>query len=664
MGDRSVALSHVCRASLLALGLGASAAVASPPEAGPPERDLTELSLDELSELEVTTVARRPESRLRTPAAVHVITGEEIRRSGATRLVEVLRLAPGVQVSQTTANQWAFGIRGFPSVLSRAVLVMIDGRVVYTPLFAGTYWDVQDVLLEDVERIEIVRGPGGTLWGANAVNGIVNIVTKSARDTTGRYAGLSVGTEDRAIAEARVGGRLGARAHGRVYAKYADRDAAFHPDGADFDDWRMGQAGFRTDFEAGTGTATLQGDVYLGRAGRRTSFASYDAPFSRTVDDDAELSGGNVRAQWQRPLGAGDVLVEGYYDRTQRVEANFDEDRDTLDVEVQYHRGLPRQELLAGAGYRWSRGRTGGVETVVFRPRDRSDDLFEAFVQDEIHLVPDRFVLTAGVKVEQNDYSGFEVQPSGRLLWEPRPDQVLWAAVTRAVRTPSRLERDLELTAATAPDQPVFARLSGSPAFDSESVVAYELGYRLKASEHVLVDVTGFHNVYDGLLSLEPGAPFGESDARGRRTIVPLVFGNGVEGEASGVELSLDARPTTWWSLRASYSFLDVDLRAGPDSADTLQTATAGASPRHQVIGRTSFTRASVTLDAVLRYVSRLPAQQVPGYAELSARAAWRPRPALEVAAVGRNLLHDHHAEFEGGVEIERGVRLEVLWRF
>jgi iron complex outermembrane recepter protein len=663
MGDAAPSR-HVCRASFLALWLGAGPALAATPAAGPPERDLTELSLNELAELEVTSVARRPERRLRTPAAVHVITGEELRRSGVTRLVEALRLAPGVQVLQSTSSQWAFGIRGFPSVLSRAVLVMIDGRVVYTPLFAGTYWDVQDVLLEDVERIEIVRGPGGTLWGANAVNGIVNIVTKSARDTTGRYVGVSAGTEDLVLAEARVGGRLGGSAHGRVYAKYADRDAAFHPDGADFDDWHLGQAGFRTDLEVGAGKATFQGDVYVGRAGQRTTFASYDPPFARTVERDAELGGGNLRAQWQRPLGAGDVVVQGYYDRTHRVEANFDEDRDTFDLELQYHRGLPRQEFLAGAGYRRSRGRTGGVETVVFRPRDRTDDLFAAFVQDEIHLVPDRVLFTAGVKVEQNDYSGFEIQPSGRLMWEVRPDQVLWAAVTRAVRTPSRVERDLELTAATAPDQPVFARFVGSPAFSSESVIAYELGYRMKASERVLVDVTGFFNAYDGLLSLEPGAPFSESDARGRRTILPFSFANGLVGETRGLEVALDARPTTWWSLRASYSYLDVDLRAGPDSADTLQTATAGASPRHHVLGRTSFSRAGVSLDAVLRYVSRLTAPEVPGYTELSARAAWRPRPALEVAAVGRNLLHDHHPEFGGGVEIERGVRLEVLWRF
>jgi iron complex outermembrane receptor protein len=632
----------------------------------PPRRDLTELSLAELAGLEVTTVTRSPELRSRTPAAAFVITQQDIRRSGATTLAEALRLAPGIHISRINANQWAIGMRGFASRLSRAVLVLIDGRSVYTPLFAGTYWEVQDVLLEDIDRIEVIRGPGGTLWGANAVNGVINIITRSARDTHGTFLEGGAGNEERGFAGARWGGALGAHTDVRVYAKYADRDAARRTDGPPFDDWRMAQGGFRLDGERGPSTFTLQGDLYGGHAGQRTTLGSYTPPFSRTVDEDADLGGGNLRAHWRRALRAGsDFSVQAYYDHTRRDEPGLDETRHTGEIDLQYSRQEGRHALLSGLGYRLSRGMTGGVPTIAFRPASRTDDIFSAFVQDRIELAADRISLTVGAKVERNDYSGFEVQPSARVWFGLRPQQSVWAAVSRAVRTPSRVDRDLDLTVALDASRPLFTRLLGNPEFLSERAIVYEAGYRAQRAERFLFEVALFYNDYTNLLSLEPGRPFAETDEIGTRTVVPLLIGNGIRGHVAGAELAADVRVTDAWRLHGSYSLLRMSLGARPDSLDTTTAAaTEGATPRHRGVVRSSLTFGTVQLDAIWRRLSALPAQNVRAYSSLNARVAWRPWAPLEVAVVGRDLLRSHQAEFGGGTEVERSVYGELAWRF
>jgi iron complex outermembrane receptor protein len=632
--------------------------------AAPPRRDLTELSLTELAGLEVTTVARAPEAVSHTPAAVFVLTRQDILRSGAKTLSEALRLAPGVQVSRIDASQPTVGIRGFGSRLARSVLVLIDGRSVYTPLFAGTYWEVQDVLLEDIDRIEIIRGPGGTLWGANAVNGVVNIITRRARETRGTFLQAGGGNEERAFGAARWGGALGAHADLRVYAKYADRDSAFHPDGNDYDAWNIGQGGFRLDAERGASQLTVQGDVYEGRAGERSTFASYTAPFSRTVQEDAELGGGNVRGQWQRPAGQkAAVRVQAYYDHTRRVEPSFDETRDTGDLEIQYDRREGAHQLLGGLGYRVSRGATGGVPTVVFLPPTRTDHIWGAFLQDRIDLRPDRLILTLGMKAERNDYSGIELQPSARVLWVPRPRHSLWAAVSRAVRTPSRVDRDLDLTVSIDPDRPVFSRFAGSADFMSERAVVYEAGHRAQRGNRFLLDTALFYNDYRDLLSIEPGALFTETGAEGPRLVQPFAIANGLRGTVSGAEVAANLRINDPLRLQGSYSFLNVDLRSAPGSLDTTTAATSeGSSPRHRLVLRASFTRGPVQLDAILRRISELPAQAVPAYTSFNARVAWG-RAGWEIALVGRDLLEAHHPEFGGGIEVERSVYAELTWR-
>jgi iron complex outermembrane recepter protein len=651
---------------LVCLGTAPAAAAEPTPSPAPPRRDLTELSLAELAALEVTTVARTPETRVHTPAAVFVITQQDIRRSGATTLAEALRLAPGVQVSRISSNQWAIGMRGFASRLARSVLVLIDGRSVYTPLFAGTYWEVQDVLLEDVERIEVIRGPGGTLWGANAVNGVINVITRSAHDTRGTYLDAGGGKEERGFGAARWGGSLGAHADVRVYAKYFDRGAAFHPDGDDFDRWHMAQGGFRVDGASGPSTFTLQGDLYGGRAGERTVVAAYAPPFARTIEADAQLGGGNVRGRWQRTLAGGAELdLQAYYDHTHRVEPNFREDRDTGDADAQYRLTLGAHQFLSCLGIRLSRGATEGIPTLAFHPATRTDDVFSGFVQDRIEVVRDRLLVTVGTKVEHSNYSGFEVMPSGRVLWMPGPRHSVWAAVTRAVRTPSRVERDLDATFSLDPARPVFGRLAGGPAFLPERLVAYEAGYRMQYRERAIFDVALFYNDYSRLLSVEPGAPFVETGAEGPRTIVPFELRNGIRGKTQGLEVAGDLRLSGALRLHASYSFLNLDLSPAAGSRDTTtEASTEGSSPRHRILLRSSLTLGTVQLDAAFRRVSALPAQDVAAYSSLDARAAWRPWSVLELAVVGRDLLSPHHREFGGGTEVERAVYAEAAWRF
>ena len=626
------------------------------------QADLTTLSLEQLLQTKVISVSKQEETRLATPAAVHVVTGADVVQSGARTLPDALRLSPGVHVARNTASQWAIGIRGFTGTLARAQLALIDGRSVYTPLFAGTYWDVQDVLLDDLERIEVVRGPGGTLWGANAVNGIVNVITKSAWDTQGGLVAAGGGNEEHVSLRGRYGGRLGDAGAYRVYGKYFDRDAAFHPEAGDFDDWHQYRAGVRTDWRfRGTDTLSVQGEAYGGRSGQRTSYAVYSPPFGVVVEQDARLAGGHLLARWTRSFGSGSSLaVQTYYDRTEREVANFQEDRDTVDVDGQYRFLAGRHEMVAGAGARLSRGRTGGVPSVVFDPAAKTDELVTAFVQDSYDAVPGRLRVVVGTKLERNDYTGVELQPSARVLWRPAPRHSLWAAVTRAVRTPSRVERDLSLTVALSPGTPAFARVIGSDRFTTERALSFEAGYRAQPGQRFVVDMAVFHTRYPNLLSLESGAPFLE----GGFPIVPFRIANGLRGRVSGLETAADTRPAEWLVLRAGHDYLNMALEPAPGSADTTSAVAEDASPRHRLHLRATLRppRRAVSLDARWRWVARLPSQDVPAYSELDVRLAWQLRERLELAVAGRNLLHSHHAEFGSLTRVERSVFAEATW--
>jgi iron complex outermembrane recepter protein len=608
--------------------------------------DLTNLSLEELAGIKVISVQKRPESLKNTPAAVSVITGDEIEASGATSIPSLLRRAPGVHVAQLDASQWAIGIRGFTNSVARAQLALMDGRSLYTPLFAGTYWDVQNVFLEDVDRIEIVRGPGGTLWGANAVNGVVNVITRDAAETQGGLVVLGGGNQERGFGRARFGGKRGEEATYRVHGMYFDR-AAESRDG--YDGWHVLQGGFRTDWTPNASERlTVQADAYRGRAGRRTTFATFSPPYVETLEADAELSGGYLRARWDRSFSEGRAFtVQAYYDRTNRREPQFGEKRDTLDVDAQYRFELPgRQELAAGLGYRVSEGRTTSVPTLSFVPPDQTDDLFSAFIEDTVQLVPGRLALTVGTKVERNDYSDFELQPGGRLMFNATFAHGFWMGLTRAVRTPARFDRDLVLNVAISPGTPAFARILGDDGFETERSLVYEAGYRGQLSRHVSVDVAGFYNRYPNLASYEVGVPFPEPG----RLIVPLRASNRTDGKVGGVEVGADIRPSGRWLLRASYAFLNMQITPQLSSNDMGSGAIEDASPRHQVgVSSATSLPGRVSLGAFYRWVARLPSQNVPDYSELDARLAWRALDRLDLVLAGQNLLQARHVEFGPG---------------
>ncbi|PYQ22184.1 MAG: TonB-dependent receptor [Acidobacteria bacterium] len=641
------------RPSEIGLGLGLALALAAFLGAED-QRDLTAISLEELAQTKVTTVSKTEEPRFRTPAAVYVVTAEDIRRSGATSIPEALRLAPGVHVARINANQWAVGIRGFTSRLARSQLAIMDGRTLYNPLFAGTYC------------IEIVRGPGGTLWGANAVNGIVNIVTKDAKDTQGWFLSAGGGNEERAFLRARYGGTIAGKGSYRVYGKYFRRDAAFHATTDAYDAWHMAQGGFRTDWKLpGDDRLTVQGDAYSGRAGERTTLSFYERPFLRTAERQAPLSGGNVTARWAHVMNGSALTVNAYYDRTNRAEPSFQEARDTFELDLQHQFGLGQsQRVVWGLGYRLSDGRGQGIETVAFIPPDRTDHIFSAFVHDDVDLVNDRLRLSVGTKLERNRYTGFELQPSARLIWAPGPRHAVWTAASRAVRTPSRLERDLLLTAALSPTAPLFARVIGNEGFTSEKTWAYEAGYRIQPADRLSLEAAAFHDRYRDLTSLEQDRPFVESG----RQILPFRFANMLRGRSSGVEVTSLAHLSTRWWISAEYSYLSLHLETRPGSTDTSSVASVGSSPRHMARAQSSWNLPGhVDLDVGFRWVDRLHSQKVPAYSELDARAGWQVVSRLELAVVGQNLLHKHHPEFGGSPEptkIERSVYGEARWRW
>jgi iron complex outermembrane receptor protein len=618
--------------------------------------ELKNLSIEELSQLDVTSVSRRSERLSQAAAAVTVITQEELRRSGATSLPEALRLAASLHVARSTQGSWAISARGFNSAAADKMLVQIDGRSIYTPLFAGVFWDVQDVLLEDVDRIEVIRGPGATLWGANAVNGIINIITRPAADTQGGLVTAGGGTPlERAFGAVRYGGAFGeasdgaeaedkgAAGHYRVYGKGFDRGPLVFVGGRSAQDpMRMGQGGFRSDWHAtGQDAFTLQGDAYSGRLGQ-------------ALRSDTQLDGGNLLGRWSRPVSErSDLEVQVYWDRTHRdIPGQFAEHRDTWDVDLQDHLRLSeKNDLVFGGGFRSTADRVGNSASLLFLPDRRTRNLFSLFAQDEIALLADRLHLTVGSKLEHNDWTGLEVQPTVRFAWTPDDHRTLWAAVSRAVRTPSRLDEDIVFLAGGR------VVLQGSPDFVSEKLIAYELGYRVQPDPRLSLDAAAFYNVYTDLRSQEL-----QPDGR-------IVLGNGLEAETWGLELRANCQLLPWWRLQAGATWLDKHLHLDPGSTDPTGGQGEGNDPpsRFSLRSLIDLPR-GVELDAALRYVDRLPAPVVPAYLTLDLHLGWKVVRSLELALVGQNLLAPRHAEFGPATasreEIERGVYGKATWRF
>jgi iron complex outermembrane receptor protein len=637
--------------------------------------ELKKLSFEELLDTEVTSVSKRPEKLVDAASAIQVITGEEIRRSGASSFPEALRLASNLQVAQKNAHEWVISARGFSSDVGNKLLVLVDGRTVYTPLFSGVFWDRQDYLLEDVDRIEVISGPGGALWGANAVNGVINIITKSAKDTQGIYLEAGGGTWLQDFTGLRYGGTLSSNVSFRVYGKYFDRDDEVFANGNDASDsWRMGQGGFRIDAEPSSENLfTLQGDGYGGEENIVTGGS-------------AKVSGGNILGRWSHTFSdESNMSLQMYYDRTHLAlptpplfsdtgvvlapSGTLKDDLDTFDLDFQHRFGLgERNHFVWGLGYRFTHDVVENSPALAFFPTKLDQDLFSGFAQDEIALVPDTLNLTLGSKLEHNDYTGFEVEPSGRLQWNLTTNQMIWAAVSRAVRMPSRVDRHERLPTPALSPFGINNLLVGGANFSSETVIAYELGYRAQLGQKVAASVSGFYNKYDDIRSTSTNPPPAILG-------LPLFYENNLEAETYGFELSVNYQMFDWWRWHGGYNLLEEDVRVKSGYMDFNNALNETADPQQQFSLRSSMNiLRNVEFDTGLRWVDTLhvnnagTAATVPSYFELDVRLGWQPTENLELSLVGQNLLHDHHPEFgvpsPTRVEIVRAFYGKVTWRF
>lgn len=631
---------------------------------------LKQLSIDELMNVEVTSVSKTTEPYRDAAAALTVVTGEHLRRSGATAVPDALRWVPGLHVARRNASTWAVSSRGFSSVNSEKLLVLSDTRSIYTPLFSGVPWDVQDYLLADIDRIEVIRGPGAALWGSNAVNGVINITTKHAADTHGTYLEAVTGTEERATLAVRHGDQTRGGVHYRVFGKFSERDETFHAS-SHSDDWRLGHLGFRTDWAPTVEDAfTVQGDAYYGTAGQLGPAVSIIGRPGPTGPLEAQVAGGNLLGRWRHATGDDSELqLRAYYDRTHRDDPTYTDDLHTVDLDLQHRfRPLRRHEVVWGANYRYTSNKNVGKGVFALRPLSSDDQLFSAFVQDQI-VWRDRVRVTLGTKAEHNDFSGFELQPSVRAAWEITPKHTVWAAVSRAARIPTRLERDVFIDASDPAGNPIL-RLLGNDDFDAEELVAYEVGFRWRATDRLFIDLALFENQYDGLASLEIGDPF--VDPADGRTVIPVLNRNLTDGEAEGVETHVTYSVLPGWRLSASYSYLNLRLDpAGQDlNGGELYE---GATPQHQFALSSYLTLpGGLELDAHFRSQGAIhemaadaPEAAIPHYNELDVHLSWLATERVRITVVGQNLLHDHHLEFgtpETRGQIERGVYAKVAW--
>lgn len=622
-----------CAAGLM---LTALASVYYPSSVNAEAFDIKKLSLEQLMSIDVYSVSRRLEPYQRAPSAIYVLTANEIRRSRVTSVPEALRLVPGVQVARVDANKWAVSIRGFNSRTSNKLLVVVDGRSIYDPLFSGVLWESRDLLIDDIERIEVIRGPGGTLWGANAVNGIINIVTKHTRDTQGSLAILRAGTEERAMGVYRYGWEPNKDQNARVYAKAFERDTGYSPGSDAHDGISSSQAGFRWDWALNSrDDLRISADYYDVTADQRDSpIATQNVPHQ----------GGNLTTRWKRSLADGGTLRAAFnYDHFNLDNTQLGELRDTYEFELQHgFNPMPKHQFNWGVDYRLTSDDLTDGSVLKINPHRRDAVTTGIFVQDTLGLFDEQLNITLGTKFEHNAYTGTEWQPNLRIAWSPDARRTAWASAARAVRVPSRLETDL-----------VFGGIELGKGFDAERLAAYELGYREQYAQDIWYDVSLFYNEYSHLLSIEQN----------------FVFDNRLHGFTYGAELTGRWKPATNMSLNASYSWLEMELRTRSGSVDvTSAPRIEGSSPRHQLVLRGAIDlQTNIELDATLRFVDKLTALDVPSYGELDLGVGWTPQSNLEMSLVGQNLLHSHHQEqltSAGPVEIQRGAYLKTSWRF
>ncbi|HEX4663497.1 MAG TPA: TonB-dependent receptor [Terriglobales bacterium] len=653
------------------------------PQQGSDIPDVTAMSMEDLMNMQVTSVSKRSQKLADAAGAIFVITPDDIRRSGATNIPEALRMVPGIQVARIDENKWAIASRGFNGRFDNKLLVLIDGRSVYTPLFSGVYWNVQDVMLEDVDRIEVIRGPGATLWGANAVDGVINIITKSAQSTQSAVVTAGGGTEERGATNVRYGGKLGQDTYYRAYGKYFNFGPSVYPgtDLAANDNWDALRGGFRADWSpSGPNSLTLQGDVHRSNFGETLTIPSLTAPFTDTFPNQGTFSGGNILGRWNHSFATSTMSLQMYYDHTKLTDDSLFTDRQNIfDIDFQdsFHPGS-NHEIVWGLGYRAINDNNDSSFTVAIKPNQLTLNQFSAFAQDEISFADRRLRLTLGSKLEHNEFTGLEFEPNARLLWNLTKTQSVWTAVSRAVRTPAITEEGLQLNSAVIPPGgpgnptplPAVAAILGDHQFKSEDLLAYELGYRMQLSSTFSADVATFYNQYSNLRTAEPGAPVVEGSPIPDYVLVPFVAANKMGGGTYGGEVFGDWRVLPKWRLLGSYSYLQMSLRKDANSLDPLADNPAGSSPHNQV-----YLRSSLDLgrhfehDFIVRHVGSLPGLNIPSYNSLDMHVSWKAASGIELSIGSQNLLNDRHLEFipdfinTAPTEVKRTVYGQITWR-
>jgi iron complex outermembrane receptor protein len=664
----------------VAIGSVLSAVTFLTAQAQRPQTDLTTLKIEDLMNINVTSASKKEQKISKVPAAIFVITEEDIHRSGATNIPDLLRMVPGLEVAQVNPSTWAISARGFNGQYSNKLLVLIDGRTVYTPIFSGVFWDAQDVPLDSIGRIEVIRGPGATVWGTNAVNGVINIITKSAEDTRGGFATAAGGTLEHGLGMVRYGGKIGSRGAYRVFADSFEIGHFLTPDNqSGKDDWYSFHGGFRADADVTSkDSLTLTGEAVRGNAGEiATSIVSLLPPVTANLDLRDRFSGWSVLARWKRVLSpTSETSLQIYFDRINRGDTTYGIGLNTFDIDFQNHVNWGRrQDFVWGLGYRLSSDDTAATLRVSFNPPDLTTQIFSSFAQDEIAIRPDRLYVSLGTKLEHDYYNGFNLQPTARITWTPENRDMFWAAISGAQRTPSRVDTAVRINYAALPgpdNLPLLISLFGNPEKKNERLTATEAGFREQLSDILSFDSTAFFNQYRDLTSTEPGATRLEMDPPPLHLLMPSSLNNLLHGETHGFEMFANVKLASRWTLSPGYSFLTMHLHRDAASLDlTTVPESEGGIPNQQ-----AQLRSQVNLPwhwqwtTSAYFVGRLAAPQIPSYTRLDTNLAWQPSDRISLRFVGQDLLRNLHQEYAGPdltvlpSLIRRSAYAKITWRF
>lgn len=609
-----------------------------------------DMSLEELSQLEVTSVTRNKSKAEKSPAAVFVISRLDIERSSATSVPELLRMVPGLQVAKINSSTWAITARGFNGGFSNKLLVLIDGRSVYDPVFSGVNWDQIDLVFQDIERIEVIRGPGATVWGANAVNGVINIITKNSSESQGSHVSVGAGSEDSSIISARQGGKIGENGFGRIYVKTTERDNSKLLNGTDsYDSWRTAQTGFRLD-QSITDKDKLffSGDLQVGRENGDTNVPILEEPYNSDAKVNGIINSRNILGRWSHEYSEdSNLFIQAYYNQLERDVVLAHEKADSYDLEVQQSLKVGRYQVLtAGVGYRLVNTKVvkpniSELPNDSFIPSTRNYDITNLYLQDEIELIPSKVKATLGTKFEYRNYTGLQVQPGIRLSYLPTEKQLLWASIAKAVRTPSQVERDVNFPYQAQQGEGGLTNLlafQGNHDIDSENLIAYEVGYRSSPVRNFTFDISTFINSYSGVIDVaQQDAIATQADDGVPFVYVPLQFQNKERKQIFGTEVSGNWEVLSWWRLSGWYSYLDADIIDGSNQTN----------PYHQIMFRSLMTVLDdFEIDPTYRYVDSLRESNTPAYSEVDFRLGYRYSKDLVLSLIGKNLLDPSHREF------------------